>query len=128
MDALDEYRRRYEAHLNLIARKLRDHVAEQLQSQAHVDAITGRAKDPSSFAAKAALVNEDGSRKYSNPLTDIQDQLGVRVVVLYSQDVSMIVGEIKRYFRGIEDRPRVPESQWEFGYFGHHMISPVPRD
>lgn len=111
-----------------MALRLRDFVAEHLHSQPHVDAITARAKDPDSFAEKATRKDEHGGTKYSSPLTDIQDQLGVRVVVLYTDDVEPVADVIKRYFGGIEHTPRVPESEWSFGYFGYHMVLPVPGD
>ena len=33
-----------------------------------------------------------------------------------------------KYFRAIESRLLVPESEWEFGYFGKHHILVIPSD
>ena len=36
--------------------------------------------------------------------------------------------EVERYFRPIENRRLVPESESEFGYFGHHLVLATPTD
>jgi ppGpp synthetase/RelA/SpoT-type nucleotidyltranferase len=127
-DPVVEYRRRFQRFLSDIAGKLESHVQAQLRGVARIDRITARAKDPERFAQKAAQVNDDGEPKYARPLTEIQDQLGVRVIVLYRDDVDATVAAVTRYYEPIEERDLVPESQWAFGYFGRHLVLPVPRD
>lgn len=33
-----------------------------------------------------------------------------------------------KFFRPIEFKDRLPESEWEFGYFGRHYVLIVPTD
>jgi putative GTP pyrophosphokinase len=127
-DSIQEYVRRYEAFLKIIAQSLQDHIKDHLTGVSNIDRVTARAKDPIRFTEKASRTGEDGKPKYQRPLTEIQDQLGVRVVVLYSNDVDIVSQIITRYFQPIEQRELVPESQWAFGYFGKHLVLPLPRD
>lgn len=122
-----EYRRRYDQFLQLIAARLEVEVRSHLSGIKNIDRISARAKAPDRFAEKAART-EDDKPKYTKPLTDIQDQLGVRIIVLYREDVEPVIKELTRYYRPIEERELVPESQWAFGYFGKHLVVPVPRD
>ncbi len=128
MDAFLIYKERYEIFLQDIAIKLRDLLQEYLFELSHIDRITARAKTPDSFFEKISRTNEDGSFKYNTPLTDIQDQIGARVIVFYKDDIDVVHETIKRYFNSIEEIEKTPDSFWEFGYFGLHMIIPLPRD
>jgi ppGpp synthetase/RelA/SpoT-type nucleotidyltranferase len=42
--------------------------------------------------------------------------------------VDYLAEEIKKYFRYIESRQIVPDSEREFGYEGRHFILFIPRD
>lgn len=47
--------------------------------------------------------------------------------------MEIVAAKLERYFRPIERRDLVPESDWEFGYFGRHWVfalvdDVVPRD
>lgn len=77
---------------------------------------------------KKASTQADGKLKYSDPLSQIQDQIGARIIVFYQSDVERIDQLVKRYFRAIEYRKVVPDSESEFGYFGHHLILILPTD
>lgn len=127
-DFASEYKRRHDAFLRDIAGRLCDHVQELLRDQCNIDRVSARAKDPEHFAKKAEGLNENGTLKYSAPFTEMQDLLGVRVVVFYKSDVAPIDAVIQRYFRPIEDRELVPDNEWKFGYFGRHLVLPVPLD
>ena len=70
----------------------------------------------------------DGRPKYSEPLAQIQDQIGARIITFYRSDVDRLDGIIKSYFKTIEFRDRIPESEWEFGYFGRHYVLVLPSD
>ena len=126
-DAVTEYRARYDGHLQDAARRLEALIRDHLADAIHVDRITARAKDPDSFRVKAARESDSGL-KYPHPLTEIQDQLGARVVVYYLADVESVVALVRRYFQPIELADLVPESEWEFGYFGKHLVLALPRD
>ena len=127
-DAITEYRRRYDAFLKTLATNLERLIASYLRGVENVDRITARAKDPDRFAEKAARRDGGNVPKYAAPLTEIQDQIGARVIVFYRDDVDRIISQIGRYFQAIEERELVPESQWAFGYFGKHLVVPLPHD
>jgi ppGpp synthetase/RelA/SpoT-type nucleotidyltranferase len=127
-DPIADYRQRYEAFLTTIARNLQNHLEGHLRGVPHIDRVAARAKDPERFAEKAGRTKEDGSPKYHKPLTEIQDQIGARVVVFYQHDVTVVTDVVTRYFQPIEQRELVPESEWEFGYVGKHFVLPLPRD
>jgi len=124
-----EYRRRYDLFLQEIAKRLQALIIGHLEGTPHIDRISARAKSPDHFSHKAQSTDPDTGRiRYANPLTDIQDQLGARVIVFYRDDVATVCEVVGRYFRKIEERELVPDSQWAFGYFGQHFILGVPRD
>jgi ppGpp synthetase/RelA/SpoT-type nucleotidyltranferase len=123
-----DYQRRFDTFLQIVASRLEQQIGTYLRDARNLDRITARAKDPERFAEKADRRDAQGRQKYSRPLTEIQDLLGARVVVFYRGDVDRIVETITRYFRPIEQRELVPDSQWAFGYFGQHLILPTPRD
>ncbi|WGR90948.1 hypothetical protein MTX26_09845 [Bradyrhizobium sp. ISRA443] len=106
---------------------MREHLADLLKEEPRIDRVTARAKDPASFLKKAAAKTE-GKRKYSEPLSQIQDQIGARIITFFRADVERLDGIIKSYFKTIEFRDRIPESEWEFGYFGRHYVLVLPSD
>ncbi len=125
---LRDYELRYRDILVPAAKSLEALICNHLQSATHVDRISARAKIPQHFIEKASRLNSDGSPKYSDPLAQIQDQIGARVVVFYNGDVAPTGGVLMKYFRRIEERVLVPDSEWKFGYFGKHYILALPGD
>jgi putative GTP pyrophosphokinase len=121
------YRRRYLEVLKPLEDPLREHVADLLRSQPRIDRVSARAKDVRSFITKANSKNGI-NRKYSEPLHQIQDQIGVRIITFYLRDVEQLSAEILKCFRAIEEKEQVPDSEWEFGYFGKHYILLLPKD
>jgi putative GTP pyrophosphokinase len=122
-----EYGDRYENALKRTANALRDHFTDLLRTEPRIDRVTARAKDPASFLKKAQALT-DGKAKYTEPLAQIQDQIGVRIITFFRTDVDRLDGIIKSYFKTIEFRDRIPESEWEFGYFGRHYVLVLPTD
>ena len=120
------YTRRLGA-LELVAGRLEGHIASCLEQCSRIDRITARAKSKERFLVKATKM-EEGSLKYSDPLSQIQDQVGARIVTFYLSDVTTIAAEVERYFRPIESRLVFPDSDSEFGYFGKHYIFFLPDD
>lgn len=117
----------YEEVLTPCADLLRQYLRGCIEDLPHVDAIAARAKSPERFAAKA-LKQIDGKFKYSNPLIEVQDQIGARVTVFYLTDIERVKEAITGYFTAIEWQSKKPESDSEFGYFGDHYILPLPDD
>jgi putative GTP pyrophosphokinase len=79
------------------------------------------------FLGKAEK-QDNGKLKYTEPLAQIQDQLGARIITFYISDVQRVSDVIRKYYRPVESRTVVPDSEWEFGYFGVHFILLVPGD
>lgn len=126
-DFMAIYRERYQRVLVPVAERLMVLLEGYLEGAARIDRIAARAKDPARFAAKAA--KRDGTKvRYDEPLTQIQDQVAARVVVFYKSDLEPTEQLLRRYFRPIEVRTVVPDSEWEFGYFGRHLVMTLPKD
>jgi putative GTP pyrophosphokinase len=98
-----------------------------LRGQPIIDRIAARPKDIDRFVAKATKL-EDRKPKYGEPLEQIQDQIGARIITFYQADVTRLDPIVKRWFNPIEFRDHVPESEWEFGYFGRHYVLAIPSD
>jgi putative GTP pyrophosphokinase len=127
-DPMTTYSERYKGFLQEVASKLREIVLDHISELSNIDQVTARAKDPTRFAEKASRTNAEGGQKYPDPLTEIQDQIGVRIVVFYKTNVDPVIAIINKYFQAIEEKELVPESFWEFGYFGRHLVLALPRD
>jgi putative GTP pyrophosphokinase len=128
MTSLKEtYTLRREKVLVPLAARIEDHLKNLFGSLARIDRISARAKSVDRFLGKAAKV-EDGKPKYEDPLNQIQDQVGARIVTFYASDVERVRLEIEKYFKYIESQRIVPESEKEFGYEGRHFILFVPED
>jgi ppGpp synthetase/RelA/SpoT-type nucleotidyltranferase len=98
-----------------------------LKGVPRIDRIAVRPKDIDRFLAKATKL-QDGVPKYAEPLEQIQDQIGARVITFYPIDVIGLDPIVKKWFNPIEFKDHVPESEWEFGYFGRHYVLAVPTD
>jgi ppGpp synthetase/RelA/SpoT-type nucleotidyltranferase len=110
-----------------LAARIEDHLKNLLATFGRIDRISARAKSVDRFLGKAAKL-EDGKLKYEDPLNQIQDQVGARIVTFYPSDVERVRLEIEKYFKYIESQRIVPESEKEFGYEGRHFILFVPED
>jgi len=126
-DHAAEYSARFES-LEEVARRLEEYLTDLLKALPHIDRISARAKTPASFSSKAQKVLPGGGARYPAPLLQIQDQIGARVIVFYRNDVELVATELEKYFQPIEWKDLVPDSQWEFGYFGRHWIFALPSD
>ena len=127
MSIRDEYKDRYDNYLCKIALDLKEHIEESLDGVPRIDRVSARAKGINSFVDKAEKV-EDGKKKYSDPLNQIQDQIGVRIVTFYLDDVNHIARTIEGYYRKVESKKIEPDSDSEFGYFGEHFILFIPDE
>ena len=128
MTIREQYQDRFDKYLVRISKALEDHVKDHLSDIPRIDRISVRAKSIDSFVSKAEKLLEDGTRKYSDPLNQIQDQIGVRIVTFYTGDVKKVVEIIEGYFRKVESKTVMPISDMEFGYFGEHLILFIPDE
>ncbi|HWK93924.1 MAG TPA: hypothetical protein VNR39_00740 [Pseudolabrys sp.] len=106
---------------------MNNYLMEIFREQPRLDRISVRPKDIEKFLKKAKA-RVDGAKKYSEPLSQIQDQIGARIITYFKSDVDRFDSLIRRYFQPIEYRDRIPESEWEFGYFGRHYVLVLPTD
>lgn len=80
-------------------------------------AVTGRAKEPTSFGIKACV-----GRKYNDPLREITDKAGVRVMVMYERDVERAVRAVRDTFTCLKvDRKLDALEYQKNGYLGTHL-------
>jgi putative GTP pyrophosphokinase len=125
------YTTRYEEVLKPLTKSLENYICEIIESSTHgflrVDRVTVRAKTPSSFLQKAYIL-QNSKFKYEDPINQIQDQIGARIVVFYLDDVDPIAQFILKYIPPIEEQDIVPESPKEFDYEGKHFILFIPMD
>lgn len=122
-----QYRFRYERILCPLTNRLDLYLKDVLKDCARLDRVSVRAKAVNRFLEKATR-QEEGIRKYTDPLNQIQDQLGARVVTFYLSDVKQISARIEEFFGSVEVQHVVPDSPSEFGYEGKHYILFIPAD
>ncbi|THD77127.1 MAG: hypothetical protein E7812_14325 [Phenylobacterium sp.] len=122
-----EYAERFEKVLQPLSVALEDHLRDLLRGIERIDRIQARSKSVPRFLGKAAKT-DDGKPKYSDPLHQIQDQIGARVICFYLDDVERVSAHLEKYLKNVEKRRVVPESDSEFGYFGKHYVQFIPSD
>jgi putative GTP pyrophosphokinase len=85
--------------------------------------ITGRTKSVASFAAKAVR-SFDGQPLYADPLTQITDVVGVRVITYLQSDVTAVAQLFADQLTIIDDRDLGEETAREgrFGYASRHLL------
>ncbi|MFK5688158.1 GTP pyrophosphokinase family protein [Ornithinimicrobium sp. LYQ92] len=90
-------------------------------------AVTGRTKSVESFAGKAARRTTGGRLAFPTPLTDITDQIGVRVVTYVLADVDAVAQLLASQLEVRDDRDMGQETAAEgrFGYSSRHLLVAV---
>lgn len=121
------YRSRYERVLLPLSTRLDAYLRDILKDYPRVDRISVRAKAVDHFVEKAARLDHGGP-KYTDPLNQIQDQMGARVVTFYLSDVQQLSARVEGFFGSIEVKHVIPDSPREFGYEGKHYILFIPQD
>jgi putative GTP pyrophosphokinase len=126
-----EYGERYEKILVPVAESLEQlliHHVREAPSLPRIDRVSVRAKTLKSFIEKAIKKKGDGSARYTDPIGQIQDQIGGRIIAFYKSDVTAVCERVMRFFSRAEQKAKEPESDWEFGYFGMHFVLTLPGD
>jgi predicted RNase H-like nuclease/ppGpp synthetase/RelA/SpoT-type nucleotidyltranferase len=84
--------------------------------------VDGRAKTVESFAAKAGRI-VGGVPVYTDPLTEITDQVGVRVITYVRSDVAAVRDLLGTQLQILDDRDLGLEtaSEGRFGYASRHL-------
>lgn len=124
----EHYANLYEDVLIKIACLLEKYILNILNDVDRVDAVSARAKSPTRFFEKALKTDDENNLKYSDPINQIQDQIGARINVLYLSDIPLVKSVVDDYFSAIEWQNKHPGKDEEFGYFGEHYILKLPDD
>ena len=85
--------------------------------------VSGRAKSVASFAAKADR-SVNGRPLFPDPLTQITDQIGVRVITYLQSDVMAVADLLSDQLAVLDDRDMGQEtaSEGRFGYASRHLL------
>jgi predicted RNase H-like nuclease/ppGpp synthetase/RelA/SpoT-type nucleotidyltranferase len=85
--------------------------------------VTGRAKSVASFASKAART-VNGRPVFTEPLQEISDQIGIRVITYVHSDVQAVVDLLSDQVSVHDDRDlgRETASEGRFGYASRHLL------
>ncbi len=85
--------------------------------------ITARTKTVASFTAKADHT-VDGRRLYTDPLSEITDQIGLRVITYLRDDVATVANLLGEEMRLLDDRDMGVEtaSEGRWGYASRHLL------
>lgn len=108
--------------LRRVAEEIDTLTKEILRGVPRVDRVSSRVKSVGSFVEKAIR------KAYERPLHDIQDQVGVRIVVLYKSDVNSAAERVEAEFRRVEDRAIEQPDPESFSYEARHMVCLIPPD
>lgn len=111
-----ELRRLTEQYVGLVTTLLDDAGINYLS-------VEGRAKSVASFAAKADR-SVAGLPLYADPLEDITDQIGVRVITYLHSDVAAVADLLGDQLSILDDRDMGQEtaSEGRFGYASRHLL------
>jgi ppGpp synthetase/RelA/SpoT-type nucleotidyltranferase len=129
--AAHEARVKYEAEIGLyqdFARSVAS-ILERCLEDKHIkpQSISYRAKKPDEFERKAARpIPGSLSAKYSDPLTQITDKAGVRVITYFLSNVDEVASIISDEFEVIERTLKASDEPDRFGYTSLHFLVKYP--
>ncbi|MGJ9412585.1 DUF429 domain-containing protein [Aeromicrobium sp. CF4.19] len=89
--------------------------------------IDGRAKSVASFATKATR-ETDGHAVFTDPLRQITDQIGLRIITYVHSDVAAVADLLADQLTVLDDRDMGEEtaSEGRFGYASRHLLVTHP--
>lgn len=122
--AIDLYLRDFTRFQDLTARMERAVSARLTESYIAVHAVQSRTKEPDSAAGKFARLDESGEPVFTDPLREVTDLVGVRVITYLTSDIERVEQALTSAFevRQRVDRTSVTQSAGMFGYAGTHLI------
>ena len=124
---LDIYQNNY-SRINDCSQVIKENIRSLLNDRGikRIDQLTGRAKSVEKFMLKAQKMIDEATYKYKEPLKEIQDQIGVRIVTFYLKDVDTIAKIIADNYEPIEALDKHPNRYDAFSYEGKHFILFIP--
>ncbi|MDT9593980.1 DUF429 domain-containing protein [Nocardioides zeae] len=93
--------------------------------------VTARPKSVASFAAKAGSADPDGDGlRYTDPLAEMADQIGLRVVTYLESDVRAVAEVVREQLDVLGDRDKGAETAraGRWGYASRHLDVALPPD
>jgi putative GTP pyrophosphokinase len=111
--------------LGLVRDRIVNALESSLETTRYVDHVYGRVKTSDHFVEKAL----SSSGRYPNPFKDVEDIIGVRILVLF-QSTSKLVAETvyKRISMPVENEYRREPDPRTFGYEGYQSIHRITGD
>ncbi len=106
-----------------LARRLADWLTGVLDDAGiNYQYIACRGKSVASFAAKTTKT-ADGRPVYPDPLRDVTDQIGVRVITYVTSDVAAVADVIRDHIGVVDDKDlgRETANEGRFGYVSRHL-------
>jgi ppGpp synthetase/RelA/SpoT-type nucleotidyltranferase len=107
------------------ARKVESVLQECLDAKKiRLHSITSRAKGPDSYERKAAQLSPEspGKAKYSDPMEQITDKAGVRIITYFLDTVDEVSTIISDQFEVLQQERKVSDDPTRFGYQSTHYL------
>ena len=127
----DKIRSEYFSVVGILENELRSNLDDEIK-QKLISRISFRIKEWDSFITKALKTKKSNEGKvelkYKQPLLEIQDLIGIRIVVYYKSYVDIIANKLKKIYNSIETKTVEPDSAKKFDYIGLHLIMPYPTN
>ena len=92
--------------------------------------IQHRVKESQSLGKKLDRRSEDGVPRYPNGLADIDDLIGVRIILFLESDIPAAMEALSGTFVELDhvDKSAEQKTRGDFGYSGQHLVLQVPED
>ncbi|MBJ7291384.1 GTP pyrophosphokinase family protein [Williamsia sp.] len=122
--AIDRYLRDFRRFQKLTGAMERSVTTRLTESYIAVHAVQSRTKEPDSAAGKFARLDEFGAPIFTDPLHEVTDLVGVRVITYLTSDIARVEEALMSAFevRQRVDKTSVTQSAGTFGYAGTHLI------
>lgn len=118
----DEYNNK-KKDLNTIKTSIVSMFEANLESVKNIDSISGRVKGKESFINKVKM----NRTKYPDPFHDVEDIIGIRILVLFISTSGLVAKKIKEdILPPVEDSYRREATPKLFGYEGYQSIHSIP--
>lgn len=90
--------------------------------------IQHRVKEHASLAVKLSRRLPDGTPKYPGGMQDLDDVIGLRIILFLESDIGSAIGALGGAFDQLDhvDKAGEQRSRGEFGYSGQHLVLAVP--
>ena len=90
--------------------------------------VQARVKDPGSVKEKLDRLTADGRFKYERGLEQLDDLIGVRIIMFLEPDIADVATALKGQFdcREDDDKTSSQRRNGQIGYAGRHLVLEVP--